>query len=39
MKYKRSITIFFRNFAAIMTQDRLWNANYCKDFGMRTTVR
>ena len=30
MKYKRSITIFFRNFAAIMTQDRLWNANYCK---------
>lgn len=30
MKYKRSITIFFRNFAAIMTQDRLWNRNYCK---------
>ena len=30
MKYKRSITIFFRNFAAIMTQDKLWNANYCK---------
>lgn len=30
MKYKRSITIFFSNFAAIMTQDRLWNANYCK---------
>lgn len=30
MKYKRSITIFFRNFAVKMTQDKLWNANYCK---------
>ena len=30
MNYKRCITIFFRNFAAIMTQDKLWNSNYCK---------